>query len=343
MATFNGGTGNDSLTGLAEADSITGNAGNDTLLGLGGNDSIFGGDGNDSLFGGINNDILEGGSGNDDMDGGDGIDTLSYLTSNVGVLVSLTSGTAEGGHAVGDTFTNIENLSGSGFNDTLTGDILDNVLWGLAGDDSLDGRSGNDTMHGGTGNDLYVVDAANDVVIEALNAGNDTVNAWVTHTLSDNVEALRLFGTNDIDGTGNALSNILHGNESTLVFGGDNVLQGLGGNDTLFGYNGFDTLDGGTGNDVMHGGTGDDLFIVDSAGDQVNELVNGGTDTVASSINFTLSEVVTTNHIENVTLTGSANLTGHRKQPSQHAPWQLGQQHSFRRRRQRLAARRRRQ
>jgi len=309
MATINGGTGNDSLTGLAESDSITGNAGNDTLLGLGGNDSIFGGDGNDSLFGGIGNDLLEGGAGNDNIDGGDGIDTLSYLTSNVAIFVSLTSGTAEGGHAVGDFFTNVENLSGSAFGDTLIGDTGGNVLWGLAGDDSLDGRLGADTLHGGAGNDLYEVDDANDIVIEALNAGNDTVNAWVSHTLSDNVEVLRLFGTHDVDGTGNALSNTLHGNESTLVFGGDNILRGLGGNDTLFGYNGFDTLDGGTGNDVMYGGTGDDLFIVDSAGDQVIELANGGTDTVAASINYILYDVVTSNHIENVTLTGSANLT----------------------------------
>jgi len=194
MATINGGTGNDSLTGLAESDSITGNAGNDTLLGLGGNDSIFGGDGNDSLFGGIGNDLLEGGAGNDNIDGGDGIDTLSYLTSNVAIFVSLTSGTAEGGHAVGDFFTNVENLSGSAFGDTLIGDTGGNVLWGLAGDDSLDGRLGADTLHGGAGNDLYEVDDANDIVIEALNAGNDTVNAWVSHTLSDNVEMLRLFG-----------------------------------------------------------------------------------------------------------------------------------------------------
>ena len=97
MATINGGTGNDSLTGLAESDSITGNAGNDTLLGLGGSDLIFGGEGNDSLFGGIGNDLLEGGAGNDNIDGGDGIDTLSYLTSNAAIFVSLTSGTAEGG------------------------------------------------------------------------------------------------------------------------------------------------------------------------------------------------------------------------------------------------------
>lgn len=309
MATINGGTGNDSLTGLAESDSITGNAGNDTLTGLGGNDSIFGGDGSDSLFGGIGNDLLEGGAGNDDFDGGDGIDTLSYQGSNAAVFVSLSIGTTEGGHAAGDTFTGIENLMGSAFNDTLIGDNTGNVIWGLAGDDSIDGRLGDDTLHGGTGNDLYVVGDAGDIVVEALNSGNDTINAWIDFTLSDNVEVLRLFGTNNINGTGNGLANILHGNEDDVAFGGDNLLQGLAGNDTLYGYNGFDTLDGGTGNDVMHGGTGDDLFIVDSAGDQVIELANGGTDTVASSINYILYDPVTSNHIENVTLTGTANLT----------------------------------
>ncbi|WP_430463552.1 beta strand repeat-containing protein [Tabrizicola sp.] len=309
MATINGGSGHDTLTGLAEADIITGNAGNDSISGLGGADTLFGGDGNDQLFGGLGDDLLEGGAGNDLMEGGDGIDTLSYQNSTAGVFVSLSSGTAEGGHAVGDTFSGIENLRGSAFGDTLVGDGMSNTIWGLAGNDRLDGRAGGDTMHGGLGNDVFVVDDAADVVIELLNEGIDTVESWVHYTLADNVENLVLFGTTNINGTGNAGNNVIEGNASTLAFGGDNILQGLAGNDTLYGYNGFDTLDGGTGNDVMYGGSGDDLFIVDSAADQVIELVDGGNDTVASSISYILYEPVTSNHIENITLTGTAHLT----------------------------------
>ncbi|MBY0569447.1 MAG: calcium-binding protein, partial [Hyphomonadaceae bacterium] len=69
---------------------------------------------------------------------------------------------------------------------------------------------------------------------------------------------------------------------------------------------GQDYLDGGTGGDTMYGGLGDDTFIVDSASDVTGEgLANGGTDTVLSSVTRSLGS-----NIENLTLTGSANING---------------------------------
>ena len=85
----------------------------------------------------------------------------------------------------------------------------------------------------------------------------------------------------------------------------DDQIFGLGGNDVLVGNGGNDLLDGGTGNDTMTGGTGDDVYVVDAAGDIVNEFLFGGIDRVESSVSYTLGV-----NLENLTLTGAANISG---------------------------------
>ena len=110
------------------------------------------------------------------------------------------------------------------------------------------------------------------------------------------VENLTLTGTAALSGTGNELDNVIIGNS------GANVLTGLGGDDTL---------NGGAGADQMFGGTGNDTYVVDNVGDVVDETGGDGTDTVLSSISFSLADAVhAMGSIENLTLTGTGAING---------------------------------
>jgi Ca2+-binding RTX toxin-like protein len=190
-------------------------------------------------------------------------------------------------------------LVGTPGNDVLAGGRGDDILSGLAGNDHLNGGQGNDvldggtgvdTMQGGTGNDTYMVDRPGDVVTELAHEGIDTVHSSITYTLGANIEHLTLTGTAVINGTGNALNNMLLGNSA---------------NNTLNGGAGHDRLDGGFGSDTMIGGVGDDTYVVDRAGDVVTEQAGQGSDTVHSSITYSLGP-----NLEHLILTGSASING---------------------------------
>lgn len=131
-----GTNGDDTLIGTADADTLFGGSGEDLLRGLGGDDLLFGGAGADSL------------------DGGSGTDIASYNRAAARVQVDLQGTTFTTGEAVGDTFTDIEGLEGSNFNDSLRGDMEDNTLLGQTGVDRLFGRGGDDVIVGGLGVDV---------------------------------------------------------------------------------------------------------------------------------------------------------------------------------------------
>lgn len=280
------------ITGTQSNESGYGGTGNDSLNGLGGNDYLFGYEGNDVLDGGTGNDGLYGGIGNDSYV----VDSLSdYTTEGFGEGIDLVQSSV--------TWTlsdNVENLTltgnaalngtGNDLDNVLIGNSAANTLIGFGGNDRLIGNAGNDTMIGGMGDDIYIVDSSADVITENLNEGLDSVESTATYTLTANVENLTLAGTTAINGTGNALNNVLTGNSAV------NTLTGGAGNDRL---------DGKAGADKMLGGTGDDTYVVDISTDVITENANEGTDTVETGITYTLGT-----NVENLVLTGTAAING---------------------------------
>jgi Ca2+-binding RTX toxin-like protein len=181
-------------------------------------------------------------------------------------------------------------IDAGGGDDDVHGGAGDDRLLGGTGNDSLDGESGADIMDGGQGNDSFVVDNAGDVVSEAAVGGVDRVAASVSFVLPENVESLTLVGTSAINGTGNALDNVLTGNSAA------NRLDGGAGNDVL---------NGGAGADTLAGGAGDDTYYVDNTSDTVTENANEGTDLVIASVTRTLGV-----NQENLTLSGTSAING---------------------------------
>ncbi len=254
----------DQLIGDFNANVLKGNGGADQLVGGGGIDTLDGGDGNDILWGGSGADVMNGGAGADTLYYGNGGGVAADLPDSTGVTIALNlsgGGVGHGGFAEGDTFTGIENVVGSHFNDKIAGNAFANVLTGLGGNDLINGGGGADTLKGNGGNDTFVVINPGVTVIELAGQGADTVKSSVTCTLSANVETLVLTGALATNGTGNASANTINGNF------GNNVLTGLAGNDVLKGMVGSDTLAGGLGRDVMTGGANQDLFRFDAVSD----------------------------------------------------------------------------
>jgi Ca2+-binding RTX toxin-like protein len=324
--TLDGGAGNDVFIVDNINDLVKENA-NDTTVGSYGNDTIqatiswtlasnienltligedaINGTGNSAsniMIGNVANNLLTGNAGNDTLDGGGGDDTLVGGVGNDTYIIDsdtdvITENAGEGTDAVESTInfslsgTNLENL-------TLLGDVAiyatgnsgNNKLTGNSADNIFDGVGGTDTMAGGAGDDVYYIDSSSDIVTESLEEGIDTINSTVTLTLAANVENLILLEVGAINGTGNTLNNYITGNSYV------NKLSGGDGNDTL---------DGGAGADTLTGGNGDDTFVIDNIADVISEASTGGTDTVVTSISYTLGL-----YLENLTLSGSSTVNG---------------------------------
>ena len=195
----------------------------------------------DSITGDAGDNRLRGSGGEDTIDGGGGTDQANYFDSPNGVTVNLLAGLAlDDGFGTRDTLIDIQNVSGTVFQDEIVGDDVANQLRGFAGDDLLAGLGGND---------LLIGDGADPEFNDGGFGGNDTL----------------------IGGDG---EDTLEGGD------GNDLLLGEGGNDTLDGGLGNDTLEGGAGDDlllsggasqdgiggffaqdVLRGGEGDDTLI----------------------------------------------------------------------------------
>jgi Ca2+-binding RTX toxin-like protein len=251
----------ENVIGSSESDRIYGDAkdnrldglnGRDTIDGRGGNDYItagsynsndydnitgqllYGNDGNDTVIGGDEDDYISGGAGTDSLDGGLGSDTLVFPRVGNGgkaaVNVNLATGVGIGGDIDGDTFVNFENVIGTLYADTITGDGGNNKLYGFADSDTIFGGGGNDEI---SGDGRAYSDLFAELVYKTINFnGNDLLDGGD--------------GNDTIRGDG--------GNDTLLGGADDDQLDGGDGNDSLVGGTGQDTLSGGRGADVLEGG-----------------------------------------------------------------------------------------
>lgn len=255
---------------LTNIEYVTGGTKNDTLTGNASNNSLSGGAGNDTLKGEAGNDTLTGGVGADTMDGGAGTDTLNYSSDATGVVVNLATGSATGGEATGDIFSNFENLSGGTKNDTLTGSASNNTILGAAGNDTIYGEAGNDTLTGGAGADTMDGGDGVDTVSYSSDAVGVTVN--LTTGIGSGGEA-----------TGDILTNI------------ENITGGKK-NDTLTGNTSNNTIDGGTGTDtVIFSGNRADYLIESVASNVLRVTGADGIDTLKNIEQLQFADTTWTN------------------------------------------------
>jgi serralysin len=255
------GAGWDTLIGIEH---LVGSAFNDVLVGSASPNYIDAGLGNDMVFGSV---------GRDTLIGGDGIDTLDYSRLGFGVVASM-----QATHKPDGTFdevTGFEHLTGTVFDDVLSGDHVNNVLMGLAGNDILRGDYGNDRLDGGEGVDLADYSFSAGPITVYLNASSST-------------------GAGPGAGTGGGPAGIdyfvsIEGfigsnwNDTLVGNAGANVLRGGLGDDRLFGLDGDDVLRGGAGYDLFYGGAGVDTADYSDATVTVRAVLGtGGTvDTIS--------------------------------------------------------------
>ena len=281
---------------LAKFKSQSGTNGNNVLIGTDGNDTVHAYAGDDYISTGAGDDVIYGGLGNDIMVGGTGNDKYYVETSDDRVIEYENEGDdtiiASSSYELPDNVENLYLYADAGAINGR-GNDLNNKIVGNDYDNIIDGKGGTNKLYGGKGDDTYIINAsnANDTIYEYSDGGVDTVKSSVTYRITNKyVENLILTGNDNIDGRGNNQANYIEGNSAS------NVLRGAGGNDTLYGGGGVDSL---------YGGADDDTYIVDNNTTLVKELADEGIDTVLASVDYTL-----TNHVENLTLTGTENLSG---------------------------------
>ncbi|GAB4173423.1 MAG: hypothetical protein Fur006_02730 [Coleofasciculaceae cyanobacterium] len=260
----------DTLEGYSSFENLEGSNYNDTLDGDKGSNILRGLNGNDSILGREGNDTLIGGAGADTLDGGDGIDLADYSESSVGVKVSLLnnpSNPGSGGDGQGDTFalinsfwSTVENLRGSEYGDTLTGDYRNNEIDPGLSNGEIDYVYGNGLYDGDT---LKVDYSINDYGTgitggfsnTTANSGsisrNTSSGSLQDKVIFSQIERLYVIGTSK-------------GDKITGGLYDDNLLSGAGN----------DTIDGGLGNDIIRADDGNDIVIAQDINGQLSASPN---------------------------------------------------------------------
>ena len=259
-------SGIENAIGSSNKDIIVGSDGKNTLQGGINEDTIYGGAGDDFIYGGTQDDTLSGGVGDDYIDGGSASlggtgDVATYsdiTTGGVTVDLRIQDGTTSQNtvNAGNDTLVDIENLTGTSFDDTLIGDTNDNTLLGGSGNDTFIGNGSTGTGdfidgEGGT-DDLISFETATQNITFDLGDSSSYQSTGAGKIKVQNVENLK-GGTGDDTLYGSSQENKLYGHD------GDDFLDGKAGDDTLYGELGDDTLTGGAGDDTLNGGAGADI------------------------------------------------------------------------------------
>ncbi len=327
MAIITGSNIADILVGTSGVDNVLGLGGNDTLEGLGGADTLNGGGGSDTAT------YAASGAGVNVFIGFPGFAQGGDATGDTFNSIENIIGSEFGDVIIGNDDAN--DLRGNGGSDSISGEDGADVLGGDAGNDTLEGGDGNDSMNGGAGADRFSGGADRDLVTyrdsNLVSQIGVTVNLTTGVGTGDDAQGDTFFSIEDLEGTsfadvltGNGSANSiagLNGNDDLFGEGGNDTLSGGNGNDDLFGDSGTDLLIGGTGSDTMtggfaadtmQGGSGNDIYVVDSLTDVVDEAAfsGSGTDTVQTSLTYSLSGANVLGQVENLTLLGTANIDG---------------------------------
>lgn len=280
---ISGGAGNDWIDGGQGADNLSGRAGNDVIIGDEGDDKISGGQGDDIVFAGGGIDRISGDLGDDQLflgtqtgqtdafggagddtflvqkietgskkklviDGGNGADIISF--KNYGEKITFRLDGVKQEFSFPDLtikVENIENIEGTFYADTLTGDNRVNILNGLGGNDVLIGGAGDDVLDGGAGADILTGGAGIDTV--SYKKSSSGVDVSIIY------KAPHAFG-GDASGDqfkdkfenliGSNFADVLEGNQAnnSIKSGrGDDYIIATNGNDEYHGAEGFDTVD----------------------------------------------------------------------------------------------------
>ncbi len=280
---------------ISSFEDLTGSEFNDVLTGDDRGNEIRGGAGDDDINGAGGNDILIGEEGADDLDGGDGLDTADYKDSNAGVSANLT-GLGFGGHAEGDSYTNVENLVGSRYLDTLVGDAGDNRL-----DAYKNVFSGTEILAGNGGTDTAVLNYSDDNSLDTYFLSLDELGNGLLRSIVSGGATSDLVNLSSIERV-----------ELFTAAGADFVSSQAGGNDLVNTAGGNDTIGVGIGYDRVYAGVGDDTVvrlaptsIVDGrllgAGDDLKQafILDGGRgiDSLAIDISYVTENITLFNDV----------------------------------------------
>lgn len=214
-----------------------------------------------------------GGSGGNDTITGNGFTRLAFNNATAGIDVDINLGKATGDVSVGtDTFTGVNAIAATVFNDTLRGSAINENFQGNAGDDFIDGRGGFDTavynnFSYNTGG--ITVNMAAGTVTGDSSIGTDTLRQveGIQATYFDDTYNAQNFGA----------AGFLDGNLNNVGNNGNfNQFEGLGGNDLITG----------NGNTrVLYGNAAGPVNVNLATGIATGDVTTVGTDTITGGVN----------------------------------------------------------